>query len=1658
MKTLRLCIALALLVVLDSLALAQAPVCDVTCAPDPGGSGYDNTVNALTKPVNMRGTNTVYAPETAGSKVAYHATANGKNVAQGKIVAGSSSYSYAIPLLSLPGRSGLDLNLTLYYNSAIWNTNSDAGTMTFNADRDFPSYGFRLGFGFIESNSAHNVYTLAEGDGTKRQLTGGTNSTYATTDSSFIQFVSTTNVLTYKNGTRVFYQQFPSQTLLFRPIEIEDTNGNFISISYRSDSWAQGQEIDTIADTLGRQIVFSYDANTHELTGVAQGSQQYASFSWNNNYTLKYNFSGWLVQNSPANNSTLKVLTGVTYPSNGAGYLFTYGGWGIINTIQFGPSAGSTIRNSVSYNYPPGTTAQGGGPWFSQQTVFDGVNSYNWQYSMTSTSSSITDPYGTKTTTNFSLTNGLPSSIVVTSGSTTLRTIANTWNSGSNPTVASTTTTLGDTGQQAKVTFSYDTYKNVTEANEYDYGLVYKRRAHTDYLTDTNYITAHILNLPTNVYVYDESGTETLKTRTDFVYDESTPTSPYGTPTQWDSGVTTYRRNVTTVKRYETPTGPSGEIDRHFHYDVAGNVISADLDCCTSKTWKYDSTTDFAYPVQVVSGTSPQLTTNMTYYSDSGLLHTYSDENDRQTTYSYDLMFRLTSVLRPDLVNYGTSYDDTQALELVTNTSPVDSGITVTSVTQLDGAGRPKKQTVKDNNLSVVSVVDTSYDALGRRTSVSNPYVSGSPVYAQFVYDNLNRLTKVIPPDGSAASNNTQYSYSGNTTTITDPASKQRRNYADALGRLVRVDEPGGSVATGSVTIGGSEKKFCDPNGPLPPHCSYIYDTGTVTVTVNGSGKTARYGSTSTSSSIASAITTAFNNDPNSPVTASLSGATITFTSVLSGNASNYSFSTTSQTNDPTDFVGPSFRGNSGALAGGSDNGSPASLAHPFATFYSYDVMNNLVQVNQGAQQRNYSYSGLGRLTSAQTPESGLVSYSYQNGGAACSSNLQNVCQRADTRNVVTTYAYDTLNRLTGLSYSDGTTSVTYTYDAGGAPAFALGRLTSMTDGTGSQTYTYDQFGRVRTVAKVIGGTAYNLGYTYDYIGDLRSLTYPDNSVVNQSYDAVGRLAQISSSGTNYLTVPSGSYNAASLPTAINYGSGVQATIGYNARFQLGALDYKLGSTDLLNLTYNYNQTVGGNTVNNGQIQGITDTRGNAFSTSYTYDVLGRLAQGQTLDLTSANTWKLSWVYDRYGNRSQQNLLGGTISTTAPQLTIDPTTNRITTGGYSNDVAGNLQADGLGNTYTYDGENRATAVNGATPATYSYDGNGLRVKKVVGSTTTNYIFSGSKVIAEYANGALSARYVYAGSQLLATIASGAATYHYPDHLSSRLETNASGTVTRTFGHLPFGENWYETGTAIKQKFTSYERDSESGLDYAMFRYDSSRLGRFMTADPLAGSAADPQSLNRYAYVGNDPVNFVDPLGLQVCPWLAPDDIDKCGGGKGGDGGDGFWNFWGFGGSIYIPIYGYYLNDGWHVYLVGYVEMLLSGGGGPGSDGGRGAANNTPQTPKQRKDAACKKAKDALHNLNQQNKAANKAYWSGLAKEERVAIPAGCLWGVATGEVVETPVGGTGMAPGNCAVGGIATGLGTYGIYTVANFDVVIDSFKATAQAAVLLAQIAENCY
>src|ERR1700730_15417812 len=102
---------------------------------------------------------------------------------------------------------------------------------------------------------------------------------------------------------------------------------------------------------------------------------------------------------------------------------------------------------------------------------------------------------------------------------------------------------------------------------------------------------------------------------------------------------------------------------------------------------------------------------------------------------------------------------------------------------------------------------------------------------------------------------------------------------------------------------------------------------------------------------------------------------------------------------------------------------------------------------------------------------------------------------------------------------------------------------------------------------------------------------------------------------------------------------------------------------------------------------------------------------------------------------------------------------------------------------------------------------------------------------------------------MASVESGSTYYFHNDRHSLRIRTNSSGTIQDQRGTFPFGETWYKTVSASEWMFTNYQRDNESGNDYAWARESVNRLGRFATGDPVRVTrTADPQKFNRYSYV------------------------------------------------------------------------------------------------------------------------------------------------------------------------------------------------------------------
>jgi RHS repeat-associated protein len=186
---------------------------------------------------------------------------------------------------------------------------------------------------------------------------------------------------------------------------------------------------------------------------------------------------------------------------------------------------------------------------------------------------------------------------------------------------------------------------------------------------------------------------------------------------------------------------------------------------------------------------------------------------------------------------------------------------------------------------------------------------------------------------------------------------------------------------------------------------------------------------------------------------------------------------------------------------------------------------------------------------------------------------------------------------------------------------------------------------------------------------------------------------------------------------------------------------------------------------------------------------------------------------------------------------------------------------------TYDYDNRATSITGeSSTVTNIYDYSGQRIKKTVGSSTTIYIGK----LYECNNGVCT-KHIFAGSQRVAskkigvtdtdTSVSTDTVYYHTDHLgSSTVITKQDGTIAQETYYYPFGETRYNSGDATHYKYTGQEEDPETGLYYYGARYYDPIIGRFISADTIVPNFANPQSLNRYSYVENNPLRYIDPTG------------------------------------------------------------------------------------------------------------------------------------------------------------------------------------------------------
>lgn len=398
-------------------------------------------------------------------------------------------------------------------------------------------------------------------------------------------------------------------------------------------------------------------------------------------------------------------------------------------------------------------------------------------------------------------------------------------------------------------------------------------------------------------------------------------------------------------------------------------------------------------------------------------------------------------------------------------------------------------------------------------------------------------------------------------------------------------------------------------------------------------------------------------------------------------------------------------------------------------------------------------------------------------------------------------------------------------------------------------------------------GGYYHPTSAYRPNGALSNLWISNIPSISYGVDGEGRTSTVSAtSGTNPVTAAS--YNVANQLTSTTFGSGDSISFTYDAN--TGRMtQYKLainGTGTYGNLTWNANGTL--------QQLAITDpfNSADAQTCTYLYDDLGRVglppgSTGKSVDC-GASIWQQNFSYDAFGNLTKTIPSGGTGISWQP--TYGSSTNRYTAipgATPSYDADGNLTNDSF-HSYAWDAEGRPVTVD-ALGLTYDALGRMVEVKN--GTNYTQYVWwpSSQKFVIMNGQNLSSAFVPLPGGAEVKYTSTGLSVYRMPDWLGSlRAASNPNRTYNGSLAFAPFGERYAVSGTPA-YTFTGQRADTVTDeYDFVFRKYHSSQ-GRWISPDP-AGLAAvdptDPQTWNRYAYVGGNPLGAVDASGLYRMGW------------------------------------------------------------------------------------------------------------------------------------------------------------------------------------------------
>ncbi len=541
-------------------------------------------------------------------------------------------------------------------------------------------------------------------------------------------------------------------------------------------------------------------------------------------------------------------------------------------------------------------------------------------------------------------------------------------------------------------------------------------------------------------------------------------------------------------------------------------------------------------------------------------------------------------------------------------------------------------------------------------------------------------------------------------------------------------------------------------------------------------------------------------------------------------------------------------------------------------TMLQYNALDQMTNVNDpNGLNTIYTYNGFGDQTRLESPDTGVTNYLYDAAG--------NRTRQTDARNIQSNYTYDGLSRLTGITYPNSALNVSYVYDTAQSlcpvgETFLVGRLSRMTDGSGNTTYCYNRFGDLTRKVQYVFGRNLEFRWVYLANGRLQKMVYPDGAEVDYLYDTQGRVGEI----------------------GVNQGSGRQTLLHGAVYHPFGPVSQWLyGNGRLMTRTLNLN----------GQPGIVQDAAAGGISIGYEFDVVGNVKVVRNGDQNETPKW--IYNYDKLDRLTA--LRDSAVQAPLQEYDYDKTGNRTsrTQAGVATAntyVANRHRLASVGGVARgYDNAGNTTLISAVTAKQFVYGDHGRMLQyKEAGTIKMSYQYngrgeqvyrfgSGSPMLSLYNEAGYwvgDYKGVSGGSMepvqqmiwldglpvgvMVGATPGVAAKLHYiqADALGTprvivdpvrdvavwRWDLNGEAFGDSAPNQDPDGD---ATPFVFDLRFPGQRYDSVTGLNYNYFRdYDPS-VGRYTQSDPIGLDGG----ISTYGYVGGNPLNAIDPFGLQT---------------------------------------------------------------------------------------------------------------------------------------------------------------------------------------------------